>query len=153
MPAAVARATRGPAQAAAPGKTPALDQVTTKLTQRARDGKVDPVIGRDPEIRQCIDILMRRRQNNPILTGEAGVGKTAVVEGFALRIAQGDVPGPLRNVAVRTLDLGDPGSPVGLAFRKDEAALAARMDAAVDRLEKRGVVKALWEKFLPGAKR
>lgn len=93
-------------QAAAPGKTPALDQFTTNLTQRARDGKVDPVIGRDPEIRQCIDILMRRRQNNPILTGEAGVGKTAVVEGLALRIACGDVPPPLRGVALHTLDMG-----------------------------------------------
>jgi type VI secretion system protein VasG len=93
-------------QAAAPGKTPALDQFTTNLTQRARDGKVDPVIGRDPEIRQCIDILMRRRQNNPILTGEAGVGKTAVVEGLALRIAQGDVPSPLQGVELHTLDMG-----------------------------------------------
>jgi type VI secretion system protein VasG len=72
---------------AAECKTPALDQFTTNLTQRARDGKIDPVIGRDGEIRQVIDILMRRRQNNPILTGEAGVGKTAVVEGLALRIA------------------------------------------------------------------
>ena len=93
-------------QSAAPGKTPALDQFTTNLTQRARDGKVDPVIGRDPEIRQCIDILMRRRQNNPILTGEAGVGKTAVVEGLALRIAQADVPPPLQGVELHTLDMG-----------------------------------------------
>jgi type VI secretion system protein VasG len=93
-------------QSAAPGKTPALDQFTTNLTQRARDGKVDPVIGRDPEIRQCIDILMRRRQNNPILTGEAGVGKTAVVEGLALRIALGDVPPPLQGVELHTLDMG-----------------------------------------------
>eukprot|EP01034_Spumella_vulgaris_P026887 gene26887-33536_t len=82
----------GEIAANAPGKTPALDQYTTNLTQRAADGKVDPVIGRDDEIRQAIDILMRRRQNNPILTGEAGVGKTAVVEGLALRIAEGDVP-------------------------------------------------------------
>lgn len=88
------------------GKTPALDQFTTNLTQRARGGKIDPVIGRDEEIRQLMDILMRRRQNNPILTGEAGVGKTAVVEGLALRIAQGDVPPPLANVAVHVLDLG-----------------------------------------------
>jgi type VI secretion system protein VasG len=87
-------------------KTPALDQFTTNLTQRARDGKVDPVIGRDHEIRQAIDILMRRRQNNPILTGEAGVGKTAVVEGLALRIAQGDVPEVLRGVEIHTLDMG-----------------------------------------------
>ena len=89
-----------------PGRTKALDQYTVDLTARARAGHIDPILGRDFEIRQVIDILTRRRQNNPILTGEAGVGKTAVVEGFALRIAQGDVPGPLRNVAVRTLDLG-----------------------------------------------
>ena len=95
----------GPARAAAPGKTPYLDQYTIDLTERARQGKLDPVLGRDFEIRQIIDILMRRRQNNPILTGEAGVGKTAVVEGFALRVAQGDVPAPLRNVSVRALDL------------------------------------------------
>lgn len=88
------------------GKTPALDQFTTNLTQRARDGKVDPVIGRDGEIRQVIDILMRRRQNNPILTGEAGVGKTAVVEGLALRIAVDDVPPPLLGVDLHTLDMG-----------------------------------------------
>jgi len=90
-------------------KTPALDQFTTNLTQRARDGKVDPVIGRDAEIRQLVDILMRRRQNNPILTGEAGVGKTAVVEGLALRIALGDVPDvpdALRGVEIHVLDLG-----------------------------------------------
>ncbi|TWI69221.1 type VI secretion system protein VasG [Pseudoduganella lurida] len=87
-------------------KTPALDQFTTNLTQRARDGKVDPVIGRDMEIRQAIDILMRRRQNNPILTGEAGVGKTAVVEGLALRIAQDDVPDVLKGVEIHTLDMG-----------------------------------------------
>jgi type VI secretion system protein VasG len=91
---------------ATPGKTPALDQFTTNLTERARNGKVDPVIGRDPEIRQCIDILMRRRQNSPILTGEAGVGKTAVVEGLALRVASGDVPPPLAGVAIHTLDMG-----------------------------------------------
>ena len=88
------------------GKTPALDQFTTNLTQRARDGKVDPVIGRDTEIRQAIDILMRRRQNNPILTGEAGVGKTAVVEGLALRVALGDVPASLQGVAIHVLDMG-----------------------------------------------
>ena len=88
------------------GKTPSLDQFTIDLTKRARDGKIDPVLGRDNEIRQMIDILTRRRQNNPILTGEAGVGKTAVVEGFALRIASGDVPPPLKDVAVHTLDLG-----------------------------------------------
>ncbi|MCH7686506.1 MAG: type VI secretion system ATPase TssH, partial [Planctomycetes bacterium] len=88
------------------GKTPALDQYTVNLTLRAQQGKIDPVVGRDFEIRQLIDILMRRRQNNPILTGEAGVGKTAVAEGFAQRIADGDVPPPLRNVSLRTLDLG-----------------------------------------------
>ncbi|QJE02853.1 type VI secretion system ATPase TssH [Massilia forsythiae] len=96
----------GELEATSPGKTPALDQYTTCLTARARDGKVDPVIGRDAEIRQVIDILMRRRQNNPILTGEAGVGKTAVVEGLALRIAQGDVPDVLRGVEIHTLDMG-----------------------------------------------
>ena len=89
-----------------PGKTKSLDQYTEDLTAKARAGKIDPVLGRDFEIRQIIDILTRRRQNNPILTGEAGVGKTAVVEGFALRIAEGDVPDPLKNVAVRSLDLG-----------------------------------------------
>ncbi len=88
------------------GRTPSLDQFTIDLTKRARDGKIDPVLGRDNEIRQMIDILTRRRQNNPILTGEAGVGKTAVVEGFALRIASGDVPPSLKEVSVRTLDLG-----------------------------------------------
>jgi type VI secretion system protein VasG len=87
------------------GKTPNLDQYTVNLTENARLGKVDPVLGRDFEIRQIVDILTRRRQNNPILTGEAGVGKTAVVEGFALRVAQGDVPPPLKNVTIRTLDL------------------------------------------------
>ncbi|SPD68036.1 Protein ClpV1 (plasmid) [Cupriavidus taiwanensis] len=86
--------------------TPALDQFTVDLTLSARDGRIDPVIGRDAEIRQVIDILMRRRQNNPILTGEAGVGKTAVVEGLAQRIAVGDVPPPLQGVTVRTLDMG-----------------------------------------------
>jgi type VI secretion system protein VasG len=87
-------------------QTPALDQFTTNLTKRAREGHLDPVIGRDTEIRQAIDILMRRRQNNPILTGEAGVGKTAVVEGLALRIAKKDVPPPLLNVDIHTLDMG-----------------------------------------------
>ena len=87
------------------GKTPNLDQYTVNLTENARQGKIDPVLGRDFEIRQVVDILTRRRQNNPILTGEAGVGKTAVVEGFALRIVNGDVPPVLQKVQVRTLDL------------------------------------------------
>ena len=86
-------------------KTLALDQFTIDLTAKAKEGKVDPVLGRDAEIRQVIDILTRRRQNNPILTGEAGVGKTAVVEGLALRIVAGDVPPPLKNVTIRVLDL------------------------------------------------
>lgn len=87
------------------GKQPFLEQYTRDLTASARAGKVDAVLGRDAEIRQMIDILMRRRQNNPILTGEAGVGKTAVVEGFAQRVAAGDVPPALRDVQVRSLDL------------------------------------------------
>ncbi len=89
-----------------PGSSAALDQFTTDLTAQAKAGKIDPILGRDAEIRQMIDILTRRRQNNPILTGEAGVGKTAVVEGFALRVASGDVPPALRDVTVRVLDLG-----------------------------------------------
>lgn len=89
-----------------PSKTPALDKFTVNLTDDAKNGKIDVVLGRDEEIRQIIDILIRRRQNNPILTGEAGVGKTAVVEGFALRVASGDVPDPLKGISVRSLDLG-----------------------------------------------
>jgi type VI secretion system protein VasG len=88
------------------GRQEALKRFATNLTERARRGEIDPVSGRDEEIRQIIDILMRRRQNNPILTGEAGVGKTAVVEGFALRLASGDVPPPLQNVSLYTLDIG-----------------------------------------------
>ncbi len=84
----------------------ALEQFTTDLTAQAKAGKIDPILGRDSEIRQMIDILTRRRQNNPILTGEAGVGKTAVVEGFALRLASGDVPPALKDVTLRSLDLG-----------------------------------------------
>jgi type VI secretion system protein VasG len=91
---------------ASPSNTPSLDKFTINLTEDAKRGKIDPVLGRDEEVRQIIDILIRRRQNNPILTGEAGVGKTAVVEGFALRIASGDVPEPLKGVTVRSLDLG-----------------------------------------------
>jgi type VI secretion system protein VasG len=88
------------------GKQEALRRFSIDLTERARHGAIDPVIGRDEEIRRVMDILMRRRQNNPIITGEAGVGKTAVVEGFALRIAKGDVPPPLQGVSLRTLDVG-----------------------------------------------
>jgi len=89
-----------------PSSTPSLDKFTVNLTEDAKQGKIDNILGRDEEIRQIIDILIRRRQNNPILTGEAGVGKTAVVEGFALRIASGDVPDALKGVCVRSLDLG-----------------------------------------------
>ncbi len=88
------------------GKQEALRRFTTDLTEKARKGEIDPIVGRDEEIRQCVDILMRRRQNNPILTGEAGVGKTAVVEGFVHRILTGDVPPALREVTVRGLDVG-----------------------------------------------
>jgi type VI secretion system protein VasG len=105
MAEAEAAAPEGGKRPAGGGKTPNLDQYTVNLTENAKQGKVDPVLARDSEIRQVIDILTRRRQNNPILVGEAGVGKTAVVEGFALRIAQGDVPPVLKNVTVRTLDL------------------------------------------------
>ena len=88
------------------GRQEALKRFATDLTERARKGEIDPVSGRDEEIRQIVDILMRRRQNNPILTGEAGVGKTAVVEGFALRLARGDVPPALQNVSLHALDIG-----------------------------------------------
>jgi type VI secretion system protein VasG len=88
------------------GKQEALKKFTVDLTEQARGGKMDPIVGRDDEIRQVVDILMRRRQNNPILVGEAGVGKTAVVEGFAQRIARGDVPPSLKDVELRSLDVG-----------------------------------------------
>jgi type VI secretion system protein VasG len=88
------------------GKQEALKKFAVDLTARAREGKLDPVLGRDEEIRQIVDILMRRRQNNPILTGEAGVGKTAVVEGFAARIVKGDIPPQLKEVSVLSLDIG-----------------------------------------------
>jgi len=106
--AAAASATESASEPGTPrvgGKTPNLDQFTVDLTARAKSGKIDPVLGRDFEVRQVVDILTRRRQNNPILVGEAGVGKTAVVEGFARRIVEGDVPTPLKNVTLRTLDL------------------------------------------------
>ncbi len=92
--------------AAVPKAGSALALYTSDLTERARSGKLDAVLGRDNEIRQCIDILTRRRQNNPILTGEAGVGKTSVVEGLAARIVAGDVPKALAACTVRALDLG-----------------------------------------------
>src|SRR5262245_22360617 len=101
------------ADAAVPGEgadakrgTTALDRFSIDMTARARSGEMDPVVGRDEEIRQIIDVLMRRRQNNPILTGEAGVGKTAVVEGFAQRLAAGDVPPQLKGVRLCALDIG-----------------------------------------------
>src|SRR5471032_2318740 len=92
--------------AVAPAKQEALKRFTVDLTEQARGNTMDPIVGRDDEIRQVIDILMRRRQNNPILVGEAGVGKTAVVEGFAQRIARGDVPPSLKEVRLLTLDVG-----------------------------------------------
>jgi type VI secretion system protein VasG len=103
---AAAAPSAAPGEGPVPAGTKALDQFTINLTEKARKGEIDPVLGRDFEIRQMIDILIRRRQNNPILTGEAGVGKTAVVEGFALKVVEGDVPPRLRNIEIRTLDLG-----------------------------------------------
>lgn len=98
--------TSGAMAPAAMGKQEALKKYCVDLTERAREGKMDPITGRDEEIRQIVDILMRRRQNNPILTGEAGVGKTAVVEGFAQRLARGDVPPQLQGVSLLSLDIG-----------------------------------------------
>ena len=99
--------TGAPGEAPSPaGEGEALAKFSIDLTARAREGKIDQIVGRDAEIRQVVDILLRRRQNNPILTGEAGVGKTAVVEGFARRIADGDVPPSLREVTLRSLDIG-----------------------------------------------
>lgn len=105
-PGAVPGDASGALPPAALGKQEALKRYGVDLTERAREGKIDPVAGRDEEIRQIVDILMRRRQNNPILTGEAGVGKTAVVEGLALRLAQGDVPPQLKDVSLVMLDIG-----------------------------------------------
>ena len=96
----------GSTAALGPKGTTALDRFSQDLTAKAKSGEMDPVLGRDDEVRQIIDVLMRRRQNNPILTGEAGVGKTAVVEGFAQRIASGDVPPPLKGVKLCVLDVG-----------------------------------------------
>ena len=104
-PAAKAVPEAAPSPSASEGRA-MLDQYSTDLTAQAKAGKIDPVIGRDREIRQVIDVMMRRRQNNPILVGDPGVGKTAIVEGLALRIAEGDVPPPLQGVVIRTLDLG-----------------------------------------------
>src|SRR5579871_3764600 len=102
----VAAGAASPQAAAGSGGTTALDRFAQDLTAKAKSGDMDPILGRDEEIRQVIDVLMRRRQNNPILTGEAGVGKTAVVEGFAQRIVAGDVPPPLRGVRLYVLDVG-----------------------------------------------
>ena len=126
----VSAAAKPEAGAAKPQGKSALAQYATNLTARARDGKIDPVIGRDMEIRQIIDILMRRRQNNPILTGEAGVGKTAVVEGFALRLARGDVPPQLQAVDLHMLDIGlmQAGASVKGEFEK-------RLKAVIDEVQ------------------
>jgi type VI secretion system protein VasG len=122
--------TDSPQAKKAPGGQSALAQYATNLTQQARDGTMDPIVGRDPEIRQIVDILLRRKQNNPILTGEAGVGKTAVVEGFAQRLARGDVPPQLRNVELQMLDIGlmQAGASVKGEFEK-------RLKAVIDEVQ------------------
>ena len=96
----------GAMPAAQLGREEALKRYTVNLTDKARNGEIDPVTGRELEVRQIVDILLRRRQNNPLITGEAGVGKTAVVEGFALQVVAGDVPPALKDVRILTLDLG-----------------------------------------------
>lgn len=119
-----------PARKSAPAGKSALAQFAVNLTERAKVGKMDPVVGRDGEIRQIIDVLMRRKQNNPILTGEAGVGKTAVVEGFAQRLAKGDVPPQLKNVDLQMLDIGlmQAGASVKGEFEK-------RLKAVIDEVQ------------------
>ncbi len=114
--------------------TPALDRYTVDLVQRARDGRIDPIVGRAAEIRQLVDVLTRRRQNNPILVGEAGVGKTAVAEGLARRIARGDVPPSLRAVSLRMLDLAllQAGAGVQGEFERRLKAVIADVDAALE---------------------
>lgn len=120
----------GASAGAAGGEGSALAQFSTDLTQQARDGKIETIIGRDAEVRQLVDILLRRRQNNPILVGEAGVGKTAVVEGFAKRLAEGDVPPALQGVTLRSLDIGmmQAGASVKGEFEK-------RLRAVIDEVE------------------
>lgn len=120
----------GASAGGAGGEGSALAQFSTDLTQQARDGKIETIIGRDAEVRQLVDILLRRRQNNPILVGEAGVGKTAVVEGFAKRLAEGDVPPALQGVTLRALDIGmmQAGASVKGEFEK-------RLRAVIDEVE------------------